>query len=215
MSEYRTFYRRHLPHWQPKAATLFVTFRLAGSLPREVIEALIAVREREKEALAGIAEEGARGKQMYDDERRAFGRWDAALDASKTGPHWLRQLKIANILVEALHYRHERVYELVAFCIMPNHVHVVFTPLKQERGSFHPLERIMQSLKRHTARQANIVLGRKDPFWQAESYDHFVRDEGELNRIIQYVIYNPVKAGLIADWKDWPWTHISADFDPV
>ena len=73
----------------------------------------------------------------------------------------------------------------------------------------YPLKRIMQSLKRYTARQANKVLERKGAFWQAESYDHVVRDADELVRIVQYVINNPVKAGLVSYWEAWPWTYVN------
>lgn len=65
----------------------------------------------------------------------------------------------------------------------------------------------MQSLKRHTARQANIVLGREGGFWQDESYDHVIRDNEEFLRIIHYVLENPVKAGLVSRWDEWPWTY--------
>jgi len=61
----------------------------------------------------------------------------------------------------------------------------------------------MQSIKRHTARQANLYLKRQGTFWQAESYDHVIRDEAEWQRIIHYVLYNPVKAGLVAEWQAW------------
>ena len=97
---------------------------------------------------------------------------------------------------------------------MPNHVHLVCTPLPREDGTYQPLHRVLQSLKRHTARQANRILGRQGPFWQAESYDHVVRDEAELVRIVEYLINNPVKAGLIADGLSWPWTHVGRIVNP-
>jgi putative transposase len=66
---------------------------------------------------------------------------------------------------------------------------------------------IMHSLKLYTAREANLVLGRTGSFWQHENYDHVVRDEAELRRIILYVVHNPVKAGLVEHWEDWKWTY--------
>ncbi len=69
----------------------------------------------------------------------------------------------------------------------------------------------MHNIKRNSAKQANAALGRTGQFWQHESYDHFVRDEAELGRILQYVINNPVKAGLVADWHDWKWTYCIYD----
>ncbi len=95
---------------------------------------------------------------------------------------------------------------------MPNHGHVVCTPLAKENDTFYSLGEIFQSLKRHTARQSNLVLGRSGAFWQDESYDHIVRDEAELERIIKYVIYNPVKVGLVDEWTKWKWTYCKYDF---
>ena len=89
---------------------------------------------------------------------------------------------------------------------MPNHVHALFRPLEKSDGHYHALQTILHSLKRHTARQANKVLGREGAFWQHESYDHVVRDQKEWERIVAYVINNPVKAGLVENWQDWPWT---------
>ncbi|HUS70716.1 MAG TPA: hypothetical protein VM075_08075 [Anaerolineae bacterium] len=65
----------------------------------------------------------------------------------------------------------------------------------------------MHSLKRYTARQANVLLGRRGHFWQHENYDHVVRDRPEQDRIIDYVLNNPVRAGLVEHWEDWKWTY--------
>ncbi len=198
------FYRRKLPHMQPKGATLFVTFRLAGSLPVTIIEQLQADHEAEK--LAATSDEG-----RYLAARRYFGRFDDQLDRS-TGPHYLQQPALANLVANSLHYRDQRVYQLDAFTIMSTHVHVMFTPLQEGANpsgtpKHHKLSKIMQSLKRHTAYECNRLLGRQGTFWQAESYDHIVRDTAEWQRIIRYILYNPVKAGLISEWQKWPYTY--------
>jgi putative transposase len=211
MNEYRLFYQRHLPHWQPPGATLFVTFRLADSLPQSVIEELQAMDRQREAARRRIKDDGERRRQMDLESRRAFGRWDTALGLAQSGRRWLAVPGVAEVVVEAIHYRDGQVYDLTAFCIMPNHVHVVCTPLPRQDGIYYPLHSILQSLKRHTARQANRILGRQGAFWQSESYDHVVRDEAELERIVEYVINNPVKAGLIDDGLLWPWMYVRAD----
>ena len=220
---YREFYRRHLPHWQPQHAMLFITFRLAGSLPRAVLEELQHERARAEKALAEIGDPAARYRQNDLDNRRYFQRWDRALDADTQGPRWLARPEIAELVAEALHYRDGKVYELLAYCIMPNHVHLICrigNPADDDSGRIgNPsyderpvaLHKIMQSLKRHTARQANLKLGRQGAFWQEESYDRVVRDAGELQRIIDYVVNNPVKAGLAHDWQEWPWSYCRPD----
>ncbi|MEW5986568.1 MAG: hypothetical protein AB1791_08050 [Chloroflexota bacterium] len=62
-------------------------------------------------------------------------------------------------------------------------------------------------MKGYTAGQANLLLERTGAFWQHESYDHYVRDAAELERIVAYVVNNPVKAGLVTDWQEWPWAY--------
>jgi len=205
--EYQLFYRRHLPHIQPPGATLFITFRLAGSIPVEVRQQLLAEAKRVDAILAHIQDRQERASRAYLEQRRLFGRWDAALDTAQSGPFWLRDPRIARLMVESLHHREGRVYDLDAFCVMPNHVHVVFTPLAKADGTYHTMSAIMHSLKRYTARQANLLLGREGSFWQHENYDHVVRDEGEWRRIVLYVLNNPVKAGLVDTWEQWEWTY--------
>lgn len=207
MSENLEFYRRRLPHWQPPGATLFVTFRLAGSLPAAVVAKLRVGRERQVRLLAQITDLQNRQSRAYLEERRAFGHWDKALDAAAHSPRWLSRPEIADIIVDALHYREGKIYDLVAFCVMLNHVHLVCTPLLQDDATYYGLYRILQSLKRYTATRANEILGRSGAFWQSGNYDHVVRDGEELERIVRYVISNPVKAGLVAEWDRWPWTY--------
>jgi len=89
---------------------------------------------------------------------------------------------------------------------MPTHVHLVAKPLCDEQGVPRALAASMQSLKRRTGRRANQLLGREGTFWQHESYDQAVRDDAELGRSIDYVIKNPVNAGLVAEPKEWPYT---------
>jgi putative transposase len=205
--EYKLSYRRHLPHIQPPGATLFITFRLAGSIPTEVLQQLRAEADRVEAILAGIPDPQARAERAYLEQRRLFGKWDTALDTAQSGPFWLRDPQIADLLAESLHHRDGRVYDLVAYCIMPNHVHVVYTPLPKEDGTYHAMSAIMHSLKLYTAGESNLLLGREGQFWQHENYDHVVRDEAELRRIIWYVLNNPVKAGLVECWEDWKWSY--------
>src|SRR5690349_2701618 len=147
--------RRRLPHiWVPEKWT-FVTWHLHGSLPP-------ASYPPPHAASAG----------------HAFVWIDRYLDAGRTGPLYLKDPRMAGIVADSLRYG-ERIghYELRAFVIMANHVHAVLLPRV-------PLSRLMKSIKGVTAREANRILGRTgEVFWQAESYDHFIRDEDELKRI--------------------------------
>jgi putative transposase len=201
----KEFYRRHLPHWQPKGAVFFVTFRLKGSLPSEVIKSLREEHERAKIALHSLPEP-ERASQIRPNNQRYFDKWEEYLDKAEFGPHWLFQPEIATLVKEALHYRDGKVLDLHAYCIMSNHVHVVFEALSKSDYQ-SDLPKIMQSLKRHTARQANIILDREGTFWQDESYDRVIRDHDEYVRTIHYVLENPVNAGLVLQWDEWQWTY--------
>jgi putative transposase len=103
-------------------------------------------------------------------------------------------------IVEALkHFDGER-YRLLAWCIMPNHVHVVIDILD------HSLSAIVRSWKSFSARQANVVLGRSGAFWHADYFDRYMRDEEHLTATMDYVEQNPVKAGLVGEARDWRWS---------
>jgi putative transposase len=216
--EYKLSYRRHLPHIQPPGTTLFLTFRLAGTIPAAVRQQLMAEIETAEKILTQIDDSQEYARQAYRLSRIAFGKWDKVLDQAAHGPVWLKQPEIAQLVVESLQYRDNSVYDLDTYTVMSNHVHALFTPLvlvKEEteaetEPTYHALSAIMQSLKGFTAWKANELLGRTGQFWQHESYDHVVRNEQELQRIRRYILQNPVQAGLVAHWDEWPWSYCKA-----
>ncbi|HEX6982417.1 MAG TPA: transposase, partial [Balneolaceae bacterium] len=103
-------------------------------------------------------------------------------------------------------------YDLYAFTIMPNHVHLVFRHLNISKSSEYGVTSIMQSIKSYTALECNKVLGRKGVFWQSESYDRVIRDQNELEKTIRYTLNNPVKAGLIDHWQEWSYNYCKPEF---
>ena len=208
---YQFYYERNLPHLQPPGATLFITFRLAESIPVAIQQQLHAQTDALKTTLSTIGDPDKREEFASQAQRRLFGKWDSVLNMAKFGPTWLREPQIAKLVSESLHYRDTRVYTLHAFCIMPNHVHIIFTPLRETENSYYAMAKIMQSLKGYTAHEANRILGRLGAFWQHESYDHVIRSAAEERRILQYVLNNPVKAGLAQDWSEWPWSYCSPE----
>ena len=126
---------------------------------------------------------------------------DRRLDAPQLGPRYLKQPTIADIVIRSIHtgvvLGH---YDLGAYVIMPNHVHLLIRPRVAPN-------RLMKSLKGSTAREANRVLGRTgQPFWQKGSYDHWVRDSREFDRIRAYIENNPVTAGLVRTPGEFPWS---------
>ena len=218
---------RSLSH-HPPDSILFVTFRLAGTVPKSILRLLRAkgVFTREKahrsaQLESDSPERRAHSQKIREFHRQWFGKFEDILHKAKNGPTWLKDDRVAKIVADALHYRDGSIFRLDCYCIMSNHVHAVFAPFLSERElreirlyegvSFlsknPPLDAIMKSLKGYTAWEANRVLGRKGTFWERESYDHVVRDDLELHRIVNYVLNNPVKAGLVKDWKEWKWSY--------
>ncbi len=184
----------YLPHWTQEGATYFVTFRLHDSLPADVAERWAAER---RETLENAKQSGRplspAAKQRLDELHSE--RVEGYLNAGH-GACWLRRPEIARSVADAvLHFDGQR-YEMLAWCVMPNHVHVVVRPLPG-----YQLSAILHSWKSYTAHHANKLLGRTGPFWQRESYDHLVRDEADLVRCVEYAMANPERAGL----SDWPW----------
>jgi len=175
-------YRRNLPHWFPKERSIFLTWRLYGSLPaRFLLEAKGPHRLTAREEFK-VAEE--------------------RLDRAESGPLWLKDPRIAACVVEKLIEGAERLryYDLHAYAVMANHVHMLITPRVEVR-------KLMNGLKGVTAREANEILNRTGMrFWQDESFDHWVRSEAQFLRVKNYIEENPVKAGLVAKAEDWPWS---------
>jgi REP element-mobilizing transposase RayT len=137
------------------------------------------------------------------------------LDSSKVGPFWLGEDRIAKIVADAIRHRDQTDYDLIAFCIMPNHAHLLFASVverdlsrsspseRTEVRSTFPVTSILRLIKGSTARECNKLLNRTGAFWQHESYDHIIRSQKELNDSILYVLNNPVKAGLVSRWEEW------------
>jgi len=208
-------YRRNLPHLHPSGAIFFITFRLAGSLPAEVIERLREEFKGEERRLQNHFSGAALLSERYKIQKKFFGRYDEWLDKMAHGPTWLRQADIAQMVMDEIRRLDGSHYELLVFCIMPNHVHLLVDMARFDDGDTtgHPsrLSQALHLLKGRTARYANQKLGRSGKFWQDESYDHIVRDGAELERILWYIVNNPVKAGLVSDWQDWPYTYVAQD----
>jgi REP element-mobilizing transposase RayT len=109
---------------------------------------------------------------------------------------------VAQCVVDALRYgeRELGLYQLRAWVLMMNHVHILIYPRAK-------LSRITKAVKNFSARQGNALLGRTgQPFWQDESYDHWVRSQAELEKIVRYIEENPVAAGLVERAENWRWS---------
>jgi len=192
--EYKLFHRRNLPHLHPSEGIFFITYRLVDSIPREIIAAL---RDEYKNERADVVIR--LGKHSY------FVAFDEYLDKYQSNKNHLNIPEIAEINKKAIHHFEHQYYQLICYCIMSNHIHLV---IKLIEGS-PDVSQIMHSIKRFTAKESNIILDRKGAFWMSESYDRLIRNNNELNNTINYVINNPVKAGMVKDWTKWPHTYLA------
>lgn len=204
MQEHKYVYDRNLPHIQPEEATFFITYRLKGSIPFN------RIAELKKEYYKIKNKQGLNDREIRLMHSIYFKKFDTELDRSLNKPYWLRDYKVASVVADSLHFNDTKEYDLICFSIMPNHVHLVLSTFK---GSI-PLYAILQKHKRFTAWQSNKVLNRTGSFWQPESYDHIIKDEDELKRVIKYTINNPVKAKLVARWQEWKWNYLKQEFLP-
>ncbi|HSU60102.1 MAG TPA: transposase [Bryobacteraceae bacterium] len=133
---------------------------------------------------------------------KAFVMNDRQADQATSGPLWLKDPRVAKMVRDTL-WRGEQerlFYELQAWVIMPNHVHVLWQPTA-------PLSKILRWLKGSTAYKANKILGRTGhAFWQDESFDHWIRSDNELHRTVRYIEWNPVTAGFVGNPAEWQWS---------
>jgi REP element-mobilizing transposase RayT len=171
---------KFLPHFDSPGAQQYVTYRLADSLPGE--------RRAEWTAILAIEEDLERQRQL-----------ERYLDLGHGTCH-LRDPRIAAMVQENLWYHDLLQYRLLAWVVMPNHVHALIEVWRE------PLGKVVKSWKSYTAKQANRILGRERSFWQDDYFDRCIRDEDHYRRTVRYIENNPVKAGLARSAAEWPWS---------
>ena len=172
--------RGYLPHRDAPRLVQFVTFRLADAFPES------------------LRSEWAALLQIEDDRQRRI-ELENYLDRGRGDCH-LRRTEMAAIVEDSLRFRHGEDYELRAWCIMPNHVHLLFKVFDV------PMSQLLDAWKGFTAKQANKILKRRGQFWQEDYWDTFMRDEEHERRSRKYIENNPVKAGLVRETTAWPWS---------
>ncbi len=210
----KTFYHANLPHVQPVGGTFFITFRLEGSLP---IQYLKKIRIELKDKIFEIKTSRYLDPNVaiYNERKLYFKKMDWGLDQIYDGTDFLKEDKIAQIVSNKIHQYDGELYDLLAYCIMPSHVHLVFdtsVQLQVKEGldfkNYIQVSEIMRKIKGGSAFEINKILNRKGKFWQKESYDHYVRSGQELRNIINYVIKNPVAARLVEEWDEYKFTYL-------
>lgn len=180
------------PTWNPDANPHFATFRLTDSLSPKILGELTSeesvLLEKAESGDFLSAEEADRWKAFYLD------RIDPALNAAH-GTCILRDAKVADLVENAFRHFDGKKYHLLAWCVMPNHVHALFTPLAD-----HDPADIVNSWKSLTGYAANKILGRQTEFWQKDVYEHGLTSEDEFKARLKQILHDPENAGL-EDWK--------------
>jgi REP element-mobilizing transposase RayT len=173
---------KYLPHFDSPGAQQYLSYRLADSLPAE--------RRGEWEAFMALEDDLEKQREL-----------EGYLDLGHGACH-LRETRIAE-LVQGNLWHHDGVkYRLLAWVVMPNHVHALIEIWQV------PMGKILQSWKGYTAKEANRILGREGAFWEDDYFDRYIRDEEHLRRVVRYIENNPVKAHLARSAAEWPWSSV-------
>jgi putative transposase len=213
----KTIYRNRLPHLAPIGAAFFVTFRLADALPQSLAAQLRSDFDLTKNRLLRERPPGFQ-EQIQLARKQLFGKFEQQLDGPPYGSCALRLSDVAQALADKLHEYDTKWYNLEGYTIMPNHVHILFDTAcqiidnedicwEEIPENYRQLDAIMQRIKGGSARKANLLLSKTGTFWAKDSFDHYVRNQTEWNNILNYILQNPVKAGLVSRWEDWPFSY--------
>jgi 7,8-dihydro-6-hydroxymethylpterin dimethyltransferase len=201
--------RGYLPHWDQPGMIQCLNFRLVDAMPSEVID-------RWKQELGIFTEilgadralkhsnentSSSNPKDSPDPHNIKLLRCIAKYEDEGHGGCWLRECRIAQLVEGALLCFDQQRYNLLAWCIMPNHIHAMI-----ETKAGFPLAKVIHSWKSYTASEANKMLGQTGEFWQREYRDRYIRNQEHYDKAIRYIEWNPVKAGLVKLAADWPFS---------
>jgi REP element-mobilizing transposase RayT len=187
MQELR-YSRGYLPHIEVDNRPQFVTWRLHDAVPEHLIQQWQLELASQDQELRG--RELARRIEKYSDLGH--------------GSCLLKEMRAARAMQEHLFELHGKSLVLHAWCVMPNHVHSLFTPLEQ-------LGPLMQRIKGASARKINLAMDRNGKLWQREYFDRYIRDEEHFRRVSEYVEWNPAKANLVEDPALYSWSSANAN----
>ena len=181
MRLHKNWYSRgYLPHLDQPSLYQSITFRLHDSVPEQVIQ-------RWKQEVHWQAHLPSESPAV-----RALRRKIVEYEDAGHGECWLFREEIAELVENALFYFDGKRYRLIAWCIMPNHVHVLIETFVR-----YPLDKVLHSWKSYTAQEANNLLNRSGPFWARDYYDRYIRDDKHFRQTVAYIDQNPVKAKLV------------------
>ncbi len=205
---------QNLPHLYDIIQPIFITYRLKFTLPKSILHEL-SIKKNEWQKVYQTLSEHEKKNQQNIKDYTFFCSFDELISKSQEVPQLLHRSDITDIIANAFRYFDNQHYELLSYCIMPNHVHVLILPIIKPDVPVVSLAHINYSWKRYTANQINKILNRTGSLWQQESYDHLIKNDNEFYHTLEYIIENPVKAGLVQHWNEWYGTWIKEDLKPI
>ena len=192
-SPHKGWYSRgYLPHLDQPGLYQSINFRLHDSVPEQVIQ-------KWKEELRWHVHLPNDAPAVRELRRKIVEYEDAG-----HGECWLLREEIAILVEDALFFFDSQRYRLIAWCIMPNHAHVLI-----ETFLGYPLDTVLHSWKSYTAQEINKLLNRSGAFWARDYYDRYIRDDRHFHQTVAYIEQNPVKANLVKSAVEWKFSSAS------
>ena len=202
MDEIVEKHRSILPHVQLTERIIFLTWRLAFTLPRPLLDQLAIMRDA-LELLHTSSDQI--DQELYGVYYRQVEIFDLYLGQFELQGLNLCKNGLAEMIAAAFRFYDDKLYELHGYCVMPNHIHLLIRPLKDAHGDYHKDSVTVQRLKSYTARQINQAMGHAGKVWTEDYFDRFIRNPRDYWRVVEYILDNPLKAGLSKQRDEWPY----------
>ncbi|MDP2174023.1 MAG: transposase [Candidatus Cloacimonadaceae bacterium] len=195
-------HKGRLPHFLKQGQIISLTWRLAFTLPKPLLFHYQDLREMMKSWGNDL------DSAQYDSDQfirigDKLQEIDLYLGKCSLKGISLTETSTALILTTAFHYYNDRLYELHAYCVMSNHVHLMIKPLKENSGMWHKTSEIVKKIKTYSAKEINKVMNHSGTLWAHEYFDRFIRSPKHYYHEVEYILDNPVKAGLVKDRSEW------------
>ncbi len=201
MNELNIHYWSHGPHYQFRDSIVFLTWRLAGTLPSHILKQFQQLKSAKYDNenshdLQRIKQENTRLFNLYQE-------YDQGLAKCNDSSFSLNEERLAKIVTGAFHFHDGKKYELHAYCVMSNHIHLLIRALKRDNENYYHIADLVRALKRYSATEINKRLGRRGILWDDYYFDRIIRDEQNYNNVVNYIMMNPVAAGLVDSPEEW------------
>jgi REP element-mobilizing transposase RayT len=197
-------HRSYLPHIQLEGQIISLTWRLAFTLPKN----LLKLQTDLEEELAEIRRENTSDLSVkYAGYIQKLEDLDTYLGKLELNDLSLCADENPQTLISAINFYAGNIYELHSYCIMPNHLHLLIRPLPGQGVGFHKVSTTVQRLKSYTAKMINQKYERQGKIWHRDYFDRFIRNPDDYRNVVNYILANPVKAGLVKKAEDWKYSY--------